>query len=205
MKWDIHCHTTFSDGLSTVREMFEFAKLKGLDGLVITDHDFISHRRLVQREAERTGMSTIPGTEITTPYGDILAIGIETIPSGTLEEIVEGIHEQGGVAIAAHPFGGYWTIQFTELPDIVSLFDAWEILNGGVAKEGNERAVKYAMENRLVGTTGSDAHFKDDVGSCYVEAGDDLISSIRSGKIKVGTFIDELKPLADLWNSFVGD
>ncbi len=205
MKWDIHCHTTFSDGMSTVREMFEEARRIGLDGIVITDHDFMGHRKLVEREAKRAGIATVPGVEISTPYGDILAIGIEEIPEGTLEEMLEGIREQGGVSVAAHPFGGYWEVQFTELPEITELFDAWEVLNGGVGREGNAKAVKYAMENGLVGTAGSDAHFRTDIGSCYVEVDGDIVDSIRKGKVRVGTRIDYLEQLAETWNGYAGD
>ena len=200
MKWDIHVHSNFSDGISTIREIFEYAKKHGLDGLVITDHDFMSHWPLIKREAERTGVMTVRGVEITTPYGDILGIGIDELPSGSLEDIVESIRTQGGVSVAAHPFGGYWTVQFTELPDIVSLFDAWEILNGGVSREGNERAFEYGVKNKLVGTAGSDAHFKADVGLCWIDVDGDLVESIKKGKVKIGTRVDELSDLAERWN-----
>ena len=205
MKWDIHCHTTFSDGLSTIREMMEEARKKGLDGIVITDHDFMGHTSLVEKEASRIGVDTVPGVEIGTPYGDIIAIGIERIPDGGLEEMVEDIRQQGGVAIAAHPFGGYWTVQFTELPEIEELFDAWEVLNGGVARDGNAKAVKYAMEKGLNGTAGSDAHFKTDVGSCFIEVTGDVIEAIKKGSVRVGTRLEELGDLAEMWNAYRGD
>jgi 3',5'-nucleoside bisphosphate phosphatase len=38
-KFDLHTHTTFSDGSDTPGELFEKAKLCGLSGLSITDHD----------------------------------------------------------------------------------------------------------------------------------------------------------------------
>lgn len=38
-KYDLHTHTTFSDGSMTPEQLFELAKLTGLKGLSITDHD----------------------------------------------------------------------------------------------------------------------------------------------------------------------
>ena len=203
-KWDIHMHTTFSDGINSVREMFEFAHKEGIDGIVITDHDTMDGWKLAEKASKEFGVETLPGAEITTPFGDVLAIGIEEVPDGSLEGIIESIHSQGGVAIAAHPFGGYWETQFTELPDIVSLFDAWEMLNGGVSKEGNEKAVEYGLKNGLVGTAGSDAHFKSDIGSCFIEIAGDPVDAVKKGRVMIGTRLDDLSDLAGKWNAYAG-
>ena len=40
-KFDLHTHTTFSDGSSTPQGLFEAAKVVGLSGLSITDHDTV--------------------------------------------------------------------------------------------------------------------------------------------------------------------
>ena len=42
---DIHSHTTYSDGVSTVAENKEMADLCGLDFLFITDHRTLAHKR----------------------------------------------------------------------------------------------------------------------------------------------------------------
>ena len=42
---DIHSHTVFSDGVSTVAETKEMADLLGLDFLFVTDHRTLRHRR----------------------------------------------------------------------------------------------------------------------------------------------------------------
>ena len=39
MIFDLHVHTTFSDGDKTPREVVEMAKEAGLDGIAVTDHD----------------------------------------------------------------------------------------------------------------------------------------------------------------------
>jgi predicted metal-dependent phosphoesterase TrpH len=40
-RFDLHTHTTFSDGSCTPQKLFEAAKLIGLNGLSITDHDTV--------------------------------------------------------------------------------------------------------------------------------------------------------------------
>lgn len=40
-KFDLHTHTTFSDGSATPQELFDAAKQIGLSGLSITDHDTV--------------------------------------------------------------------------------------------------------------------------------------------------------------------
>ena len=39
LKIDIHVHSTFSDSTATLDDIVKVAKEKGLDGVVITDHD----------------------------------------------------------------------------------------------------------------------------------------------------------------------
>ena len=186
-----------------MEEIFSNAQNLGIEGLVVTDHDTVAQQKRAMEMGKKFGIETVPGVEVTTPFGDVLAIGIDFVPVGDLEEIVDQIHENGGVAIAAHPFGGYWETAFVELPDILSLFDAWEVLNGGVARPGNLRAVEYGMKNGLVGTAGSDAHYWGDVGSCFIEADGDLVDSILKGRVSVGTRKPDLLDLAEKWNAYM--
>jgi len=48
---DVHSHTVFSDGVSTVAENKEMADLVGLDFLFITDHRTVRHRRYCHGKA----------------------------------------------------------------------------------------------------------------------------------------------------------
>ena len=38
-RYDLHTHTTYSDGTFTVEELLKRAKYIGLKGIAITDHD----------------------------------------------------------------------------------------------------------------------------------------------------------------------
>ncbi len=204
MKWDIHLHSDFSDGVSTIKEIFQHAMHSGIEGIVVTDHDTVAHQKKAEEMGKKFGIKTVPGLEVTTPFGDILAIGVDFVPVGGLEEMVDQIHDAGGVAIAAHPFGGYWETPFVELPDILSLFDAWEVLNGGVSKDGNRLSIEFGLKHKVVGTAGSDAHYWSDVGSCFIEAGEDLIGSIMRGEVAIGTNKPDLAELPRIWNTYMG-
>ena len=44
MKFDLHFHTTLSDGLKTPEETIQIAKKLGLQFLACTDHDIINRQ-----------------------------------------------------------------------------------------------------------------------------------------------------------------
>src|SRR5206468_5017049 len=85
LKWETHSHTIYSnrrhrrfDALNTPREMIEAAIRKGLQGMIITDHDSVAGG-LAGRKVARgyKDFKVIPGSEVTSGSGHILAIGIE--------------------------------------------------------------------------------------------------------------------------------
>ena len=74
---DLHMHSTCSDGSSTVIEILEEAKRKGLSLLSITDHDVIDAYDILKNENIRNifGGKIISGMEITTTVdGELVEI-----------------------------------------------------------------------------------------------------------------------------------
>ena len=67
---DIHCHTTYSDGSFSVKEIMEEAEHIGLSLLSITDHNTIQAYQELNNTNIRNLFSgnVIPGIEITTTY-----------------------------------------------------------------------------------------------------------------------------------------
>jgi predicted metal-dependent phosphoesterase TrpH len=61
VKADLHIHSTVSDGSDTIEQLIGMAKKKGLDAIAVTDHDTLSHLRLIPAAA---GMLVIGGVEI---------------------------------------------------------------------------------------------------------------------------------------------
>jgi predicted metal-dependent phosphoesterase TrpH len=181
LKWETHCHTVYSnrhrrrfDALNTPREMIEAAIRKGLNGLIITDHDSVKGAlagRKVARDYE--GFRVIPGAEVTSRSGHILAIGIEfNVPKGlSVEETVEGIHDLGGIAITSHPFSSRVRPSLGEeclKTDGIEVFNA---TNKGLA---NFKAMSLARQHSRPGTAGSDAHWARTVGNAGVICDDPL-------------------------------
>jgi hypothetical protein len=110
-KADLHIHTTYSyDGTATVTATLEHVKRHtDLDVIAITDHDCIEGALEAIDLAPRYGLAVIPGIEVSTTEGHVLALFVHTLvpPQLSLAETVCCVAEQGGICIAAHP-GGPW-------------------------------------------------------------------------------------------------
>ena len=63
--YDLHVHTTHSDGGCSPGEVVRAASNVGLTGLAITDHDTVSAVAIARLEAARLGVELIPGVELT--------------------------------------------------------------------------------------------------------------------------------------------
>ena len=71
MKFDLHVHTTFSDGLLTPEEVVDLAVQEGLDGVAITDHDTTKGiDRAIKRSTIYYNFTIIPGIEFSCVYKD---------------------------------------------------------------------------------------------------------------------------------------
>ncbi|HRQ25006.1 MAG TPA: PHP domain-containing protein [Anaerolineales bacterium] len=106
---DLHLHTIHSsDGTASVTAVLRRAKEIGLDVIAITDHDEIRGSLEAMGLASHHGVEVIPGSEITTAEGDLLALNItEIVPAGLpLIETILKVRELGGVCIAPHPMAG---------------------------------------------------------------------------------------------------
>jgi predicted metal-dependent phosphoesterase TrpH len=63
---DLHAHTTASDGTMTPAELVDLAAERGLRYLGVTDHDTVDAIAEARREADRAGLSVVPGVELST-------------------------------------------------------------------------------------------------------------------------------------------
>lgn len=62
--YDLHCHSTASDGALSPIELLELAKNNNIDVLALTDHDTVAGVRDIQAENPKE-IRIIPGTELT--------------------------------------------------------------------------------------------------------------------------------------------
>jgi predicted metal-dependent phosphoesterase TrpH len=109
MRADPHCHTLSSDGMVTPAQLVEAAKSAKLDLIAVTDHDTMESVREAQARGDESGLIVVAGQEVTTrapAQTHILGWFLEKpIRRGmSIEDTVDAIHEQGGLAIVPHPF-----------------------------------------------------------------------------------------------------
>ncbi len=103
---DLHLHTTYSpDGTFTVRAALSRAAECGLDVIAVTDHDVMGGAFEALELAPEYGIEIVPGCEISTAEGHLVALYISRpVPPGlSLAATVRKVAEQDGLCIAAHP------------------------------------------------------------------------------------------------------
>ncbi|TKX60174.1 histidinol-phosphatase [Halorubrum sp. SS7] len=104
---DPHVHSEGSyDGHEPVELILEHAAEIGLDAVVITDHDVIRESKRAAEIAHEYGLIGIPGVEVSTAHGHLLAVGVDRMPprGRPYAETVRWVRDRGGVAIVPHPF-----------------------------------------------------------------------------------------------------
>jgi hypothetical protein len=142
----VHIHTSLSDGRGSTAEVVSAARRKGLDFIVITDHNRADAEALNALAAEPGGPVVIVGSEVSTEAGHVLAIGIRPPAfrfSGTLREVLDDIRHLGGCAFVAHPTSPRAETSFTRENEPGS----WgiEVVNGdSAAREAPPLALALA-------------------------------------------------------------
>jgi hypothetical protein len=120
----------------------------------------------------------------------VLALGVEEkIKRGmTLQETVDDIHSNGGIAIAPHPFD----IRREGIGRLARFCDAFEIFNSlNIDRFANGKAKRFAKKTRMPVTAGSDAHSSFMLGASVnimnAESVDEVIKCVLKKKVKFET------------------
>lgn len=191
LRMDMHLHTFHSfDCLSRPVELLRTARARGLDRLVVTDHNEL-RGALEMRELDPERV--LVGEEVKTREGfDLIGILLEErIPKGTpAREACERIREQGGVVYVPHPFDVARAGAGSFLAEIQGLVDVVEVHNARCWLPGfDRRAAEWAAEHgKLVGA-GSDAHTARELGRGTVEVPpfeanrEGLLGALRAGRL----------------------
>lgn len=66
---DLHTHSTYSDGTSSVDELLAEARAEHLDAIALTDHDTTAGWADAAEAVQRHGVTVIPGIEVTADHG----------------------------------------------------------------------------------------------------------------------------------------
>jgi len=193
---DPHTHSAASyDGRDPVELLLRQAAIVGLDAIAVTDHDEIEASLEAVERAPEHGLVAIPGMEVSSADGHVLALGVDRLVPAALPfaETVERIHQQGGIAVVPHPFqearsGVLANISREEL----TIADAIEVYNSRLLTgRSNRQARAFADERGLPMTGGSDAHICEMVGQAltHVDAAeptaDAILEAIAAGRTTV--------------------
>ena len=199
---DLHIHTRASDGTATARAVLDHIARRGaLDVIAITDHDVLDASLWACDQRERYPFDIIPGVEVTTAEGHMLALWVtQPIPRKlSLAETVVAIHEQGGVAVLAHPFepmiAPLACIRHYRNPGVLITMgiDAIETINAGALTPGHNWLARRVFESQDIAVVGnSDAHMPGCIGTgrtrFHGRTADDLRESLaRRETVAEGT------------------
>jgi predicted metal-dependent phosphoesterase TrpH len=193
---ELHAHSALSyDGRDSVELLLEQAASVGLDAIAITDHDEIDASLSAVERAPEYGLVAIPGMEVTSRAGHVLALGVDRAiePGLSFDETLERIHDRGGVAVVPHPFqesrsGVMANISAEQLRQA----DAIEVYNSRLLTgRSNRQAERFARRNNVPMTAGSDAHISEMVGQAVTRLDAEaatvpaILDAIREGRTTV--------------------
>jgi predicted metal-dependent phosphoesterase TrpH len=201
---DLHNHTwpRSHDSVLDPADLIVRAKAAGLDGICLTEHDAVWPEEEARALAEEHEYLVIPGIEVSTDDGHILAWGVEKYVFGMhrAERLATHVAERGGCLVAAHPYRRQvpwkddeeqWR-QYLEKAARNPSYKhciALEVLNG----RGNARENRFSQDLQaqmgLPGTAGTDSHAVHDIGkvatyfeSDAIETWQDLVQELQAGR-----------------------
>jgi predicted metal-dependent phosphoesterase TrpH len=189
---DLHIHTVASDGVSSVAQVLDAAELDGLNVIAITDHDRIEAAIAAQALAKTRGSSVevVLGEEVSSRGGHVLALFIQQRirPWQSLPDTVRQIHEQGGLAVIAHPLvpyplcaSGRSIRALLRNPDPAVHPDGMEAFNPTTARmRWSRRAPGFAAEVGLTALANSDSHRAADIGTAFTSFNGTTATDLRA-------------------------
>lgn len=196
IRFDPHVHTEASyDAKGSVHEVLGYCHNSSLDAVAITDHDTTVAAREAIEVQELYDITVIPGVEISTADGHLLALNVVDRPpiGHSLSASIEWVRDNGGVAVIPHPFQiSRHGVRKRHLEDCdgIEVFNTWSMT--GIQ---NRRAEQFASANDYPQFGGSDAHEPAMVGQGYTEldvcnppgetlSRSDIIAALQSGNTR---------------------
>jgi predicted metal-dependent phosphoesterase TrpH len=170
MTWstaDIHVHTTCSDGRTAPEQLAAHLARTRLAVVAVTDHDTIEGALRVEDALAGDGPEIVIASEVSSADGHVLAlfVGRDVAPGRSAAWTIDAIHDQGGIAVAAHPFS--LVLGVGELAERLP-FDGVELVNGSPLMEvPNVRSIRRLARRGVAMMGGSDAHVTAAVGNVH--------------------------------------
>lgn len=207
---DMHLHSLYSDGTASVAQILDHVEAHTeLDVIAITDHERIDGalRALELHAAGDYSYDLVVGEEITTRNGHVIALYITERVAALrpLAETLRAIHDQGGIAIAAHPMApvplsvgrrSLLRVRDDATPGVH--FDAIELFNPSYAGRvrSGARTSLNERELRLPAVGNSDAHVIAGIGT-----GRTLFAGHTADDFRAALLAGEVEPDGAHWSS----
>jgi len=173
-KFDHHLHTSrhSPDSVIDPEELLLRAREVGLDGVVITDHDYQwGADELAELAAHKSaaGLKVFSGAEVSAREGHFLVYGLpdlsEAPPGVTLAELLRVVRRHDAAIVAAHPFR--WDQDFEAIvAEHGPSFDALELVSNNVSRETRKKT-EHLLSRHAMGATGSSDGHETAVVGCY--------------------------------------
>ena len=216
MEFDLHIHTSRYSGCSTIEPVSLIAKARetGLHGIALTEHGIRWRDDDIRELVEKSGygdLLVIPGQEAACYsrrglfQGEFLVFGFHRSLGSNkpVEQLIELVHGEGGVVIAAHPFkkllsgGGYYGSGM----DVYKYgIDGLETEHPSYDDESRDLAGRCMADLNIAGIGCSDSHELGTVGFCRtvfdreVTNVASICEEIRAGRVKAVNLARSSRP-----------
>jgi predicted metal-dependent phosphoesterase TrpH len=150
-----HVHTRCSyDSLLPPKKIIARTRDMGVDVLIVTDHDTIQGSLDARALAGGDSPLVVTAAEYHSEKGDIIGLFLkEEIHSRRSSEIIQQVHNQGGLVVLPHPYKGHLLDD-----ELLAGTDLIETYNARCSDADNARAEKLASQRNLLSLAGADAH-----------------------------------------------
>jgi hypothetical protein len=173
LRVDLHLHSIYShDGQTSLERLIERSRECRLDRIALTDHNTVEGALELARMAP--GL-TIVGEEAKTREGEIIGLFItdRLAPYLMPEEVMDLIHEMGGLTYLPHPLDRHRShFRPERVVELADRIDIIETHNPWCDSAANAAAARLAADLGKVAATGSDAHGPEELGRSWMEIDD---------------------------------
>lgn len=176
---DLHTHTHHSyDCMMKPEKILRLAKERGLDGIVISDHDTIRGGLECLALNKDPDFKVVVASEVKTSVGDITGLNLkEEITAVNFSEVVQQIKNQGGLVLLVHPYHGHKLCEIN--------FDSIDLIEGYNARETyecNRKSIELAKKYQKPIIAGSDAHVYSEIANArtWYESLEDLTKPLQT-------------------------
>ncbi len=195
LKVDLHIHTKYSkDGDINPEDLVKKAVELGFDAIGVADHGTLKGALETERVSKKIArvLIVLVGQEINTEQGEVIVYNVRNNikENQDLIKTCKEVKEKRGFLIIPHPFDlmrrgiGENTERVLEYADVVESFNARTVIN-----RFNDKAMRFARENKIPAVVGSDAHFLSEFGKTYMLIESDkkeseILKAIKNNKVE---------------------